>query len=219
MNSVIKSILKNRYIDLGLPSGNLWCIENVEGFFNWEEINIFKPILPKLTDFSELCDYCKWEWNEKRKGMDVIGPNHKRIFLPAEGHKYYDKGEIVGKDECGYYWSSSHTKINPFCLAFYDQKDVYPYSRNNPNYKFSVRLVKRKTTEKFAIQGDINRGKEIINTLFLLGAKYLTEDLISGNNSEMCYFISNTGLIDCLPKYRMKDYKIYKLEEFYEDCI
>ena len=214
MNSNIKAAIKNKYIDLGLPSGNFWCNENIEGLFTWEETNLFKVALPKLTDFSELYDYCKWEWNEKRKGMDVIGPNNKRIFLPAEGHKYTNDGQIVGKEECGYYWSSSHNKTNPFCLAFYNQKDIYPYGRNNPNYGFSVRLVKRKLTEKFAIQGDIDRGKEIINTLILLGARYLTEDLMSGNNPEMYYFISETGLIDCLPKYKMKDCKVYKINEF-----
>jgi hypothetical protein len=67
MNNNIKVVIKNRYIDLGLPSGNLWCVENVNEFFNWENTKIFNPLMPKLTDFSELYDYCKWEWNEKRK--------------------------------------------------------------------------------------------------------------------------------------------------------
>ena len=56
MNSNIKATIKNKYIDLGLPSGNLWCVENIEGLFTWEETASFKPLLPRLTDFSELYD-------------------------------------------------------------------------------------------------------------------------------------------------------------------
>ena len=49
---------------------------------------------------------------------------------------------------------------------------------------------------KIAFKGDYNRGIEIINLLKLLGG------------------ISPSGLIECLPKYRLRDYKLCDIEDF-----
>ena len=66
---------------------------------------------------------------------------------------------------------------------------------------------------KIAFKGDYNRGIEIINLLKLLGG-ISPSDLVQGNNPKLYYFISNYGLIECLPKYRLHDYKLYDIENF-----
>ena len=66
---------------------------------------------------------------------------------------------------------------------------------------------------KIAFKGNYNRGIEIINLLKLFGG-INRSDLIQGNNPNLYYFISNSGLIDCLPKYRLREYKLYSIENF-----
>lgn len=83
------------YIDLGLPSGNLWCDCNYGTnyptesgkYFTFEEVEGFmgnkEELIPTKDDFQELLDYCKWE--RVIKGYKITGPNGNSIFLPAAG--------------------------------------------------------------------------------------------------------------------------------------
>jgi len=98
--------------------------------------------LPTEKQFRELIDSCQWDWNEGKKGYDVIGINGNSIFLPALGYKWKDEIEVRNGGSRGFYWSSTEkSSSNSYYLRFssgglsttYDSKSVY---------YFSVRLVK-----------------------------------------------------------------------------
>lgn len=100
------------FVDLGLPSGKLWASENVkdkngnEAYFTFYKAKkTFGNNLPSNEDWEELFDNSKCEWNRKRKGYDVTGPNGNTIFLPAAGYRCGVSMYCVGS--FGYYWSSS----------------------------------------------------------------------------------------------------------------
>lgn len=133
------------YIDLGLPSGTLWADTNEEGYYSYQDaIDAFgKNNLPKLTDFAELYDYCKWEWCKKKKGMVVTGPNGKNIFFPASGFRHYYNGELYNVSIGGYYWSVTPNGSNAYGMSFYNCGGVVPVGNNSLAYKFSIRKIKR----------------------------------------------------------------------------
>ena len=60
--------------------------------------------LPTRAEADELINKCKWEYNDRKKGYKVTGPNGNSIFLPLGGEKN-DKNEIVSKDVLGYFWT------------------------------------------------------------------------------------------------------------------
>ena len=106
------------YIDLGLPSGNLWADCNVGTEDCRESGNYFtyndalklqnkEEILPTKNDFQELIDYCKWEWKELSQcnGYLITGLNNTSIFLPASGDCYELSHYYV--NQLGKYWSSA----------------------------------------------------------------------------------------------------------------
>lgn len=108
------------YIDLGLPSGNLWCNCNYGTnwptefgkYFTFSEVEVFtnnkEELIPTKDDFQELIDYCKWEW--ALKGYKITGPNGNSIFLPAAGWRF---GTLLnGAGEYGRYWSSTPSEGN-----------------------------------------------------------------------------------------------------------
>lgn len=144
-NIIFKPIEK-KWVDLGLPSGTLWCDTNEEGYYSWNEMmkKFDEENLPKLTDFAELYDYCDWKWNAKKKGMVVTGPNGNRIFIPASGFRYKrDSLCLVGSR--GYCWSASPYNRNAsYHLDVSSSGNVDPIDRNSRAYGYSVRLIKRK---------------------------------------------------------------------------
>ena len=95
-----------QYVDLGLPSGNLWKTVNEDGYYDFPTANAtFQDALPCYGDWKELTEKCKWEWTGD--GYNIIGPNGNRMYLPAAGGQacngdWYDPGLI------GNYWTSSH---------------------------------------------------------------------------------------------------------------
>lgn len=144
-NIVFKPIEK-KWVDLGLPSGTLWCDTNEEGYYPWNEMmNKFdKENLPKLTDFAELYDYCDWKWDDKKKGMVVTGPNGNCIFIPASGSRS-DSGKLNKVNSYGYCWSAScPNNDTAYYLYFHYHGYVNPTYSCSYDYSNSVRLVKRK---------------------------------------------------------------------------
>ena len=99
-------MFEKKWVDLGLPSGTLWCDLNEEGYYSWNEMmNKFdEESLPKLTDFAELCVYCDWRWDDKKKGMLVIGSNTNSIFLPALGCHFMTDGNTNKERLAWIYW-------------------------------------------------------------------------------------------------------------------
>ena len=62
-------------------------------------------ISDNAEQLKELAENCRWVYDKKRKGYDVIGPNGKSIFLPAGG--WYDKTTLNNKTTYGSYWTAT----------------------------------------------------------------------------------------------------------------
>ncbi|MBO4751462.1 MAG: trypsin-like peptidase domain-containing protein [Bacteroidales bacterium] len=128
-------IIAEGYVDLGLPSGTLWCINNESGYFSYDEaVTRFGKHLPSREMWIELKDKCNWKWTDK--GYTVTGPNGNSIFLPAAGGR---GGMEVGTYGC--YWSSTCTSEDYAWAMYFFGNDLYGFSYGH-YYGLSVRLVK-----------------------------------------------------------------------------
>ena len=105
--------IKSKWIDLGLPSGNLWKNINENGYFTYDDtVEKFKDNLPTIVDFAELVHYCQWKWSSKLKGMVIIGPNKNQIIFPVVGFYDYDSESPCDVGDYGCYLSKSCEKSN-----------------------------------------------------------------------------------------------------------
>lgn len=133
---------ENQWIDLGLPSGNLWKSVNEDGYFTYNDaVEKFKDNLPTIVDFAELIHYCKWEWSEEKKGMVVIGPNKNNIFMKALGRRLGKTITNVGF--CGDFRSISLSEKITYNL-FFDHSSFVNISSRYPEEEFCVYCVKHK---------------------------------------------------------------------------
>lgn len=137
---------ENEWVDLGLPSGNLWKSINEDGYFTYNDaVKKFKDNLPTIVDFAELAHYCKWKWSSKLKRMVVTGPNKNQIIFPAVGYQHSDS-RLLYDGEIGFCWSVSlplSSSSDAYGFSF-SRRYIYPaeiYIRNN---EFSVHCVKHK---------------------------------------------------------------------------
>lgn len=72
---------ETKYVDLGLPSGTKWAVENEEREYTfYEAVSVFPRQIPTLEQFSELFEECKY--TAKKDGILLIGKNNNTIFLP-----------------------------------------------------------------------------------------------------------------------------------------
>ena len=104
---------KETYVDLGLPSGTLWCDQNLlsdsipnhGGFFPYA---LKRPFSPKKWQYEELIEECEWEWTDINgfTGYKVKGKNGNHIFLPAAGI-IVSEGNCCEQQSLGVYWSST----------------------------------------------------------------------------------------------------------------
>lgn len=139
--------IKSEWIDLGLPSGNLWKNVNENGYFTYNDaVEKFKDNLPTIVDFAELIQYCKWEWSPKSKGMIVTGPNKNQIIFLALGYQDIDYTTPFNTESEGCYWSASPTASycgNAYFLNICSGivQSCLNYTRD---FKFSVHCVKHK---------------------------------------------------------------------------
>lgn len=146
-DSAEKETARYNYVDLGLPSGQLWATENVkdkngeEAFFTFDEsVNTFGNNLPSWEDWKELFDNCSYKWNKKKKGYDVTGSNGNSIFLPTAGYRSGVDVKFVGSH--GDYWLSSVNDENFACYVSLRIGYLYPQYGNALCLEFSVRLVR-----------------------------------------------------------------------------
>lgn len=129
----------HEYVDLGLPSGNLWSKKNYGSesedgygaYVGWDNRDVVSSewgedwSVPTATDLSELVNYCTFKWgysNDGVYGCNVTGPNGYSLFLPAAGFQIDGYSQSAGKD--AYYWSS--TEYDPgfaFALTCYSETD------------------------------------------------------------------------------------------------
>ena len=91
-------------VDLGLPSGMKWKVNNENGYYTYEGAMLnFGDSLPSNADWEELRSFCEWEWTDG--GYQVTGPNGKSITLPARGWNM--DGHVKDTGTYGNYWSST----------------------------------------------------------------------------------------------------------------
>lgn len=136
------------YIDLGLPSGTLWCDRGEPGYYTYDEaVSTFGNRLPSLEQFEELRDYCTWKWVPQINGYGVTGPNGQSICLMAYGYKPNEGSVTESVSEIGYYWSrtSEVSEISGESWSWYLVIEKYSYnvySYPPKDIMYSVRTVK-----------------------------------------------------------------------------
>lgn len=100
--------------------------------------------MPTDAEWTELREKCTWSWTGQYgvNGITVIGPNGNSIFLPAAG-KRSSWVNILGRNEFGYYWSSSLSTSGT-----YDAWSIYfdsgTFKRDSISYRYygySIRPV------------------------------------------------------------------------------
>lgn len=138
---VFKAIERN-WIDLGLPSGTLWCEINETGYYTYKEAKKnFSKSLPNIIDFAELVHYCSWKWDNEKEGMVVTGPNSNSIFFPAPGCRIsWGNWNVLN----GYYWSITPFQDEYAYNLHFTSEIINPTSHCTLRTGCSVRLVKRK---------------------------------------------------------------------------
>lgn len=133
-----------KWIDLGLPSGTLWAEQNEDGYYKFDEAaKEFGANIPTSAEFDELVKHCWKRWDYKRKGMEFMGPNGAKLFMPAAG--YYNmqlSPKVLLVKEDGYYWTISKYKSRFVYYMCFDE-NYAGVGYNGLHYKRTVRLVKR----------------------------------------------------------------------------
>ena len=132
------------FVDLGLPSGLLWAEKQEEGYYTHEEaVEKYGEALPQPEEFVELWRVCKWDWDKKRKGYTVTGPNGNSIFLAASGFRDRTSGVLYGVGSYGYYWSAAQYSADDAYGLYFGSGDVSPLDNGGRAYGFSVLPVRR----------------------------------------------------------------------------
>ena len=141
-----QELLSQGYVDLGLPSGNLWKNSNEDGdnarYTYNEAVSRFGNKLPTKQQLEELKNKCTWTWTGS--GYKVIGPNGNSIYLPASGYRDcaggVTAGGVVGVGWYGCYWSSTPSDSYNEWYLFFDSSGV-DMGHISRCYGQSVRLV------------------------------------------------------------------------------
>lgn len=83
------------FVNLGLPSGNLWAVENTITELNFcdyfkthakiiSKSDIFPEYFPSGADYNELLENCKYEFNELRAILTFYSKNnHSYLEFPV----------------------------------------------------------------------------------------------------------------------------------------
>lgn len=159
------------YIDLGLPSGNLWAVRNIGAnvsndcgnYYSYQEaleIQTEEEILPSKGDFQELISYCIWK--PKDRTYKITGPNGNSIYLSITGYCY--EGTYYEINKSGNYWSSTpKNNCGAYYLNFFNTylKPCLHINYCYPPFKHTVRLIKKKNNmEKRKIEINLDTAKE-----------------------------------------------------------
>ena len=131
------------WVDLGLPSGKLWCFDNEEGYFTFDEAaEKFQDQLPTIEDWQELMDNTTQRFDKRRKGLVLKAPNGKKLFLPAMG--FYYAPRVHGVSSRGIYWSASPYDSDGAKYLIFNSASMFEYCYVSRNSGLSVRLIKSK---------------------------------------------------------------------------
>ncbi len=113
--------MAKEFIDLGLPSGNLWATENevaengqpLYATFD-EAVKQFGENLPTQEDWQELIDNVPHLWDKKRQGLLFVARNGNELFLPAKTAKSYWTSSKEHKDFafCYVFWANGACELD-----------------------------------------------------------------------------------------------------------
>lgn len=136
------------FIDLGLPSGNLWATVNevaengqpMYSAFN-KAVETYGNNLPTIDDWQELIDNVPHLWDKQRQGLLFIARNGNELFLPALGSTDSGSSKVVHKGS-GLYQSASSYSFGFSNYLIFDKgrTDIWGY---HWDFGLSVRLIKR----------------------------------------------------------------------------
>lgn len=151
-------------VDLGLPSGTLWCCMNVGASTPTDFGNYYSQVgansavkkemgddydIPTKAQFEELIAYTTQIEDSKRKGIWFKGRNGASIFLPAAAQLWLDEdGQwSINNEGSGAYWTSTESEDEGYYyfLEFNNEEDA-PFfgDRRGDNNKLTIRPVCRK---------------------------------------------------------------------------
>lgn len=134
-----------KYIDLGLPSGNLWAEQNEEGYYTFDEaVAKFGDCLPTKEDFEELVAHCWKRWDNERKGMELMSDNGAKIFFPALGWVCNEKS--LDTDSC-YCWTDTEYNDKFGYYVRFNESGCSSLTCGYMSDKNTVRLIKRGGTQ------------------------------------------------------------------------
>lgn len=142
-NTVAQNFVNNvDYVDMGLPSGTKWKMQNEKGLWTFDDaVRTFSNLLPTREQLLELRYECQWEWDGD--GCKVTGPNGKSIYIPAAGARDCDgtPWDSTNKGAIGVLWSNHYISgdIEEAVIINFSSYGVGKTTMETCN-KFSVRL-------------------------------------------------------------------------------
>lgn len=141
------------YVNLGLPSGTLWCKHNLGAEKEYEageyldynsvmELDLRPGYMPSKEDFEELVEECTYAWTTVNDVDGVLFTSYKNgesVFFPVVG-MYTNTGKSYCKSS-GFYWSSTLETSTLANNLLIEKGLVLPNNKSCKDYKFSIRLV------------------------------------------------------------------------------
>lgn len=135
---LVQIIAGEQYVDLGLPSGTLWKVENEKELMDFNKARkAYKKRIPSMKQWGELEHHCVWEWTGS--GYTVTGPNGATIYLPASGYRNVS-GQTGKVGVFGNYWTSS-PKGKEEAWRFGFEQGKFSLAAHSRKYGRSIRLV------------------------------------------------------------------------------
>lgn len=157
-NTDVVDNISDYYVDLGLPSGNLWAKCNVGAaseedtgdYYTYKKAyKEFQEQIPDYADWEELLNHCTIGFdsisNDGEKGLvaqSKADPN-KEVFFPAGGY-IDDDGELYGPFIGKYLYGDYEYHVMAF-NAGYNSMDECSKISTSGKQKFSLRLISRKS--------------------------------------------------------------------------
>ena len=151
------SINGHEYVDLQLPSGNLWATTNYGAtspygygsYVEWSSNDVVASswgnewCTPTINDIKELINNCQWTWTTQNgtNGYLVRGNNGNTIFLPAAGIKM---GSVMKVGEWCYYWSSTPESSSMTYILLSTASSVW-YGSQNTMASLPIRPISKQT--------------------------------------------------------------------------
>ena len=147
-----KTLIPEGYVDLGLPSGNLWTTQYVmessqpvrytfQGAKDkWYYNTYYYECFPTWDTWQELRDYCDWKWENTggRKGYRVSSKtNDNSIFLWAAGWKDTN-GNLDEVGTKGGYWTIDEGNSSAYHYAMVFTNGSFSLQSYSNNCEFSL---------------------------------------------------------------------------------